>query len=262
MLARAYQFLSTPFTTSLNLITVDGYSLKDIRNALLGHRYGKIVAQLLFDEINELVNMDVDVLDFVAVNPQYNPLKYQPDGLRTTRKECNLMAAEASNNGDDYGMDWTSVPSLSQLPPVIDGISSPATLNPPPSSPSDVIESSEPLRPAISTEPSAEDLARLDTVAPSSIPTPISASTSTSASATASAYSSASSSNPLPSAGLGPNSWRTKSSNRKRCATEFPKSARPSKRADAGTRDWSHYFEAQAERGVEYTGQTVIPAPP
>ena len=204
MLARAYQFLSTPFTTSLNLITVDGYSLKDTRNALLGHRYGKIVAQLLFDEINELVNTDVDVLDFVAVNPQYNPLKYQPDGLRTTRKECNLMAAEASNNSDDYGMDWTSMPSLSQLPPVINGTSSPATLNPPPSSPSDVIESSEPLRPAISTEPSAEDLARLDTVAPSSIPTPISASTSTSASAAASAYSSASSSNPLPSAGLGP----------------------------------------------------------
>ena len=261
MLACTYQFLSTPFTTSLNLITMDGYSLEDVRNALLGCRYGKIVAHLLFDEINELVNTDVDMLDFVAINPQYNPLKYQPDGLSTMRKEHDLMAAEASDDGDDYGMDWTSVPSLSQLPPVIDGTSSPTTLNPPPSSLSDAIESSEPLRPVISTVPSAKDLAHLDTVAPSSIPTPISASTLTSASATASAYSSASSSNPLPSAGLGPNSWHTKSSNRKRHAAEFPKSARPSKGADVGTRDWSHYSEAQAERGIEYTGQTVIPAP-
>ena len=198
MLAHAYQFLSTPFTTSLNLITVDGYSLEDTRNVLLGCGYGKIVAWLLFDEINKLVNTDVDMLDFVAVNPQYNPLKYQPDGLHTTRKERDLMAAKASDNSDDYGMDWTSMPSLSQLPPVIDGTSSPATLNPPLSSPSDVIESSEPLQPAINTVPSAEDLAHLDTVAPSLIPTLILASTSTSASAAASAYSSASSSNPLP----------------------------------------------------------------
>ena len=202
MLACAYQFLSTPFTTSLNLITVDGYSLKDMRNVLLGCRYGKIVAQLLFDKINKLVNTDVDVLDFVAVNPQYNPLKYQPDGLCTTRKERNLMA-KASDNGDNYGTDWTSVLSLSQLPPVLDGTSSPATLNPPPSSLSDAIESSKPLQPVISTVPSAKDLACLGTVTPSSIPTPISASTLTSASA-ASTYSSASSSNPLLSAGLGP----------------------------------------------------------
>ena len=204
MLACAYQFLSTPFTTSLNLITVDGYSLEDMRNVLLGCGYGKIVAQLLFDKINELVNTDVDVLDFVAVNPQYNPLKYQPDGLRTTQKERNLMAAEASDNGDDYGTDWTSVLSLSQLPPVLDGTSSPATLNPPPSGPSDAIESSEPLQPVISTVPSAKDLACLGTVTPSSIPTTISASTLTSASAAASTYSSASSLNPLLSAGLGP----------------------------------------------------------
>ena len=31
---------------------------------------------------------------------------------------------------------------------------------------------------------------------------------------------------------------------------------------DAGTRDWSHYFEAQVERGVEYSGQVVVPAQP
>ena len=43
---------------------------------------------------------------------------------------------------------------------------------------------------------------------------------------------------------------------------EFPKAARPPKRADAGTRDWSHYFEAQVEHGVEYLGQMVIPVQP
>ena len=101
-LARAYQFLSTPFTAPLELITEDGYSLEDAQNTLLGRGYGKNVARLLFDEIDALVNTDVDALDFKAINPHYNPLKYQPDGLRTTWKEHDLLAAEASDNDNDY----------------------------------------------------------------------------------------------------------------------------------------------------------------
>ncbi len=261
-LALAYRFLSTPFTAPLELIAENGYSLEDARNALLGQGYGKRVARLLFDEIDELDNTDADALDFVAINPHYNPLKYQPDGLRTTRKERDLMAAEASDDGDDYSMDWTSAPIPPLLPSTANDTSSPATRNPHPSRLSGVIMSSEPSLPTIVSRPSAEDLAQPDPAVPSSIPTPISASTSTSASAAASAYSSASSSNLHPSTGSGPNPWRAKPSNRKRRAAEFPKAARPPKRMDAGTRDWSHYFEAQVERGVEYSGQVVVPTQP
>ena len=120
----------------------------------------------------------------------------------------------------------------------------------------------ESLLPTTGITPLTEDLACLDAVAPSSIPTLISASTSTSASAAASAYSSASSSNLPPSTGLGPNSWCAKPSNRKRRAAEFPKMPRPPKRVNAGTRDWSNYFEAQVERGVEYSGLAVTPSQP
>lgn len=152
--------------------------------------YSKNIARLLFDKINKLVNTDVDALDFVAINPHYNPLKYQPDGLHTTRRECNLMAARDSDDGNDYKMDWISVPSLSQPPLVIDSTSSPATLSPFPGGQMDATMLSKPLWSAISTVPSVKDLARLGTLTSGSIPTPTSASTLTSASATASAYSS------------------------------------------------------------------------
>ena len=195
------------------------------------------MARLLFDKIDALVNTDIDALDFEAINPHYNPLKYQPDGLRTTRKERNLLAAEVSDDDNDY--------ALSRL--LVD-------------TPVDTATAPESLLPTTGVTPLTEDPARLDAVAPSSIPTPISASTSTSASAAASAYSSASSSNLPPLTGLGPNSWRAKSSNCKRHAAEFPKTPRLPKQVDAGTRDWSNYFKAQVERGVEYSGQAVTPS--
>ena len=239
VLARAYRFLSTPFTAPLELITEDGYSLKDAQNTLLGRGYGKNVARLLFDEIDALVNTDVDALDFEAINPHYNPLKYQPDGLRTTRKEHDLLAAEVSNDNNNYVSPR----------PLVD-------------TPVDTATAPESLLPTTSVMPLTEDPAHLDAVTLSSIPTPISASTSTSASAAASAYSSTSSTSLPPSTGPGPNSWHAKSSNRKRHAAEFPKMPRPPKRVDAGTRDWSNYFKAQVERGVKYSGQAVAPLQP
>ena len=199
--------------------------------------------------------MDVDALDFMAINPQYNPLKYQPDSLRTTQKEHDLMATKASDDSDDYSMDWTSAPSLPLLSLTVDD----THLS---SSGSGMIVPTEPSQPTIVTRPSAENLARLDSAASSTILMPISASTSTSASAAASAHSSTSSLNLLPSAGPVPNLWCAKPSNRKRQATEFPKAAKQPKRMDVGTRDWSHYFEAQVEHGVEYSGQAVVPAQP
>lgn len=116
--------------------------------------------------------MDTDVLDFVAINPHYNPLKYQPDGLCTTWKERDKKAAEASNDDQDYGMDWISAP----LPPsMATDTSSPATRQPPLSSASGMIMPPEPTLPTIVTRPLAEDLARLDSAIPSAIPSPISA---------------------------------------------------------------------------------------
>ena len=73
--------------------------------------------------------MDVDALDFVAINPHYNPLKYQPDGLCTTRKECDSMAAEASGDDGDYDMEWAGVPTQLLLPTATRDTSSPATLS-------------------------------------------------------------------------------------------------------------------------------------
>jgi hypothetical protein len=117
MLARAYRFLSTPFIAPLELITEDGYSLEDAQNALLRHGYGKNVACLLFDEIDALVNMDVDALDFEAINLHYNPLKYQPDGLRTTWKERDLLAAEVTTTTIMHRRDRLWTPRRTQLRP-------------------------------------------------------------------------------------------------------------------------------------------------
>ena len=236
-LTRTYRFLSTPFTAPLELITEDGYSLEDTQNALLGHGYGKNMACLLFDEIDALVNTDVDALDFEAINPHYNPLKYQPDSLCTTWKEHNSLAVEASDDDNNY------VPSR----PLVDTLADTAT-------------APKSLLPMTGVMPLTEDPACLDAVVPSSTPTLISASTLTSASAAASAYSSASSSNLPPSTGLGLNLWHAKFSNCKRCAAEFPKTPRPPKRVNAGTWDWSNYFKAQVEHGVEYSGQAVTPS--
>ena len=161
------------------------------------------------------------------------------------------MAAKASDDGDDHSMDWTSALSLPLLSLTADNTH---LL----SSGSGVIVPTEPLQPTIVTRPSAESLARLDSAVSSAILTPISASTSTSASA----HSSALSSNLLPSAGPVPNPWRAKPSNRKRRAAEFPKVAKQPKRMDVGTRGWLHYFKAQVEHGIEYSGQAVIPVQP
>ena len=165
------------------------------------------------------------------------------------------MAAKASDDGNDHSMDWTSAPSL----PLLSSMADDTHLL---SSGSGVIVPTEPSQPTIVTRPSAESLARLDSAVSSAILMPISASTSTSASAAASAHSSASSSNLLPSAGPVPNPWRTKPSNHKRRAAEFPKAAKQPKQMDAGTRDWSHYFEAQVECGIKYSGQAVVPTQP
>lgn len=169
------------------------------------------------------------------------------------------MAAEASEDDGDYDMEWAGVPTQLLLPTATGDTSSPATLS---NRVAGLIGPSEPSLPTIVTRPPTEDQARPDSTMLASIPTPVSTSTSTSASAAASAYSSASSSNFPSSVGPGPNPWRAPPSNRKRRAAEFPKAAKPPKRKDAGTRDWSQYFEAQVERGVEYSGQGVVPARP
>ena len=154
------------------------------------------------------------------------------------------MAAEASKDDSNYDMEWAGVPSQLLLPTTTRDTSSPATLS---NRVRGLIGPSEPSLPTIVARPPTEDQARPDSTMPASIPMPVSTSTSTSTSAAASAYSSTLSLNFPPSVGPRPNPWCTPPSNRKRQAAEFPKAAKPPKRKDAGTRDWSQYFEAQVE---------------
>lgn len=139
------------------------------------------------------------------------------------------MAAEASNDSDDYGMDWASTPIQPQLPLTAGGTSSPATPDLPSSGPPVTTTAPEPVHLAIIDIPPREEPVREDVVKIGLSTTPISATASTSTSATSSAYSLALSSNLPPMTGLGPNLWHAKSSNRKRHAAEFSKMARPPK---------------------------------
>jgi hypothetical protein len=250
-LAKAYRFLSTPFTLPLDLADDEGYSLENAQDALLGRGYGKTPARLVFEDIELLENTDVDALDFAAIRPNFNPMKYLPDGLRTTRKERDALAAMASDEDDDYSSEWVSVPIHIQPPPMTGETPS--------------LDTTSEVVPPLVTEPRELrpiGALELNPGMSSSALAPVSASTSATASATTSPYSDSSANLPSPPVGPSPTDWRAPSSNRKRRAADFPRAAKPAKRRDAGTRDWSGYFEAQVGRGVEYTGQEVISSRP
>lgn len=180
-------------------------------------------ARLVFKVIELLSDTDPDTLDFAAICPNFNPMKYQPDGLRTTRKERDALAAIASDEDKELGPDIVSTPDPTL--PSLEAGEAPS---------SSTAQAAEP--PLVTTQQESSPFGEheLNPAAPLSSLTPASASTLTTASTVTSPYSDSSAALPSP-AGPNPSGWHAPASNRKKRAAEFSQAARPAKRHDVGT---------------------------
>lgn len=87
-LLQAFQFLGVPIHSVANFGMLEGYSLEDAHNALLGRRQGKATVQVLFDPSPEFLDgTDDDTLDFETANPNYDKDVFRTDGVTKSRSE-------------------------------------------------------------------------------------------------------------------------------------------------------------------------------
>lgn len=191
---------------------------------LLGRGYSKTPACLVFKVIESLSDMDPDALDFAAIHPNFNLMKYQPDGLHTMRKERDALAAMASDEDEELVPEIVHTPNPTLL-------SLEAGEAPSPS----IAQAAEPPLATVQQESTPFDAHELNPAVPLSSLAPASASTSTTASTTTSPYLDSSAALP-PLTGPNPSGWRTPTSNWKKHTAEFLQAVRPAKCHDAGTR--------------------------
>jgi hypothetical protein len=89
-LARAFQLLGIPLEGTYEPQDVAGYSIQDVRDALLGRQDGKSTIIPTFEFVDELTSDDDDALDYSVIVPDYNYTNYATDGVRLTNIErCN-----------------------------------------------------------------------------------------------------------------------------------------------------------------------------
>jgi hypothetical protein len=86
-LVKAYQFLGVPITGPYIPESLEGYTLADARDALLGRQEGKSAPVLIFEFANDLEDNDNDTLDYSVINPSYDPAEYATDGRCLTNVE-------------------------------------------------------------------------------------------------------------------------------------------------------------------------------
>jgi hypothetical protein len=117
-LLQAYQYLQVPIEGNAPASDLQGYTLEDAQNALLGLRKGKEVPVVSFDAPpNNLLGTDDDGLIWYECNPDYDKAEFEPDGQRKTalvrredaeqRKE-DEMGDSSDSDDDSDGEDGLS----------------------------------------------------------------------------------------------------------------------------------------------------------
>jgi hypothetical protein len=84
-LLRMYRFLQVPIEGDVPPQDSQEYTLKDVRNALLGSRRGKEAAVVVFENPPDLSGTDKDGLVWFECNPEYDDAEFEPDGQRKTK---------------------------------------------------------------------------------------------------------------------------------------------------------------------------------
>jgi hypothetical protein len=84
-LLRAYQYLQVPIEGNVPASDLQGYTLKDVQNALLGSQKGKEVPVVSFDAPpDDLLGTDDDGLIWYECNLDYDEVEFKPDRQRKT----------------------------------------------------------------------------------------------------------------------------------------------------------------------------------
>jgi hypothetical protein len=86
-LVKAYQFLGVPITGPYVPESLKDYTLADARDTLLGHQEGKSTPVLIFKFANDLEDNNDNALDYLVINPGYDPAEYATDGHCLTNAE-------------------------------------------------------------------------------------------------------------------------------------------------------------------------------
>jgi hypothetical protein len=117
-LLQVYQYLRVPIEGNVPASDLQGYTLEDAQNALLGLQKGKEVPIVSFNAPpNDLLGTDNDGLIWYECNPDYDEAEFEPDGQRKTalmrredaeQKKEDEMGDSSDSDDDSDGEDGPS----------------------------------------------------------------------------------------------------------------------------------------------------------
>jgi hypothetical protein len=117
-LLRAYQYLRVPIEGNVPASDLQGYTLEDTQNVLLGLRKGKEVPVVSFNAPpNDLLGTDDDGLIWYECNPDYDEAEFEPDRQRkmalarredAEQKKEDEMGDSSDSDDDSDGKDGPS----------------------------------------------------------------------------------------------------------------------------------------------------------
>ena len=97
-MALAYAYLRIPISLPTDWKVPDEYSLQDTQKALLDNIHCPMTPRAKFPALSELPEDHYDYLIFSVVCPHYPEHRYNADGSRITKSQCQQMVEDESSD--------------------------------------------------------------------------------------------------------------------------------------------------------------------